>query len=1376
MIAPYATLRVSLNGGAPQTGGVTALQADTVQLSADPAGLAGATSVRFEIYDYPPSFGAPSGWSTDSDGIYYYQGTTPPSFACGTWGKFMLRLKLNNGLSEVASIPASQLVTEATAINILSPSGLYAWSSGETDQFEKSWAEHQKLNQQTIETVLGATGASKSLLPAKAAATSNVASKSGTTTLDGISCGVGDRVFLPFQTAAAENGPWVVASGAWERPTDFDNSADVLSGQTIIVTQGATYGGTQWALVSSGPFTLGTTALTWSQVGGGAGSSAGTIQPVDIVLTSNDSLSGLSARDGVTPTAGTRVLATAQSTASQNGVYVAASGAWTRAADCDADGDLILGQQIYAKPGGTLGGDTRWYLQSGTTIAGSKTYSRVVPGAALQDPRGITLTPRALARMIGIDVDDDTVNGRSLVDTGRITLKNYGASPYWVGNSTTHTSTAGSGAVTLAAIAKFKNGNWILLHQAGVAHGLATPAAPTLVVQGATGASTVSVKVVALTAHWGYTAASTATTITNAPASYSATNYVEVFCADVPGAYKYLIYAQFGGSGGTYNLIGAIIAHPQYNEHGQVYPLTFKINFAAKATTKTPTLGLPATAPAAAVPNAWRAKITAGGGTTSITVSPAPRSSVAGGAVEICNLIPMQDCLRHGGNTCIGGEVFVPPHDYTDGYRVTGDLYIDRPVLLRGGNDATGQSVSSLIFKDGCQVGYFNTTGAEAWSPRRQTRIGDRVTKITRTGNLRTYECTAVSSTDGTWGVTGSTEPAWDDSGPSVVQPTDGEITWRAWGFTGGLSSSAQHSSIRGLRLYWPEHVIPCGRYFIDNDYRESASERTLRTDTPNWLALTAYGAGVYRLPTQANATGKIYVSSGGTSGATEPTWPTTIGGTVVDGSITWTCVDQTFVQGAMVLISTQMKVKSLAIDGGRGCGVVWDGCSHQTGGATNKSYSEDIIIDRIYGGHAWVSQGSDGSACVHSTPKIGVPGDVLTGNVDHGSCGILDTSFYGNVYFGVLCDGGWRAQNRKVVSTQCIGLLLACYFEGTVGADADWNKPSQIRGGLLAGGIRSGCVPLVSDFVLAADLTSPFDSWKSLYDWASGVSQYMNSGVLYTTTDPNTTSYDARTRGGEYRTFNNGCWDHGVVTDAGNTVTQRRDLYSHRGVGPSFLQGLFAGDRIGRIQAITAYPTLGTFLPGDLLLWYAEGAAFGPPRMGLVAKRRGVIGATARANSTAYIRGQIYTSSSRAFVVVRGGTSASSAPAGLAAATLNAFVTDGTCVVQCYNTTTNDPLLQSIPITGERVALADADNTFGITNGTHYLFPDPAAERTYQFNRTSAIPGDQALFVWNATTAHSVTLKDSVSAATLLTVPAASGFGSCTIRLNDAGAWERIR
>lgn len=62
--------------------------------------------------------------------------------------------------------------------------------------------------------------------------------------------------------------------------------------------------------------------------GGGALLCASCASPVNVA-----SLSGLLVIDGYQTVAGDRVLLTAQSTASQNGVWVAASGAWTRPAD-----------------------------------------------------------------------------------------------------------------------------------------------------------------------------------------------------------------------------------------------------------------------------------------------------------------------------------------------------------------------------------------------------------------------------------------------------------------------------------------------------------------------------------------------------------------------------------------------------------------------------------------------------------------------------------------------------------------------------------------------------------------------------------------------------------------------------------------------------------------------------------------------------------------------------------------------------------------------------------------------------------------------------------------------------------------------------------
>jgi hypothetical protein len=56
---------------------------------------------------------------------------------------------------------------------------------------------------------------------------------------------------------------------------------------------------------------------------------------------------------------------------------------------------------------------------------------------------------------------------------------------------------------------------------------------------------------------------------------------------------------------------------------------------------------------------------------------------------------------------------------------------------------------------------------------------------------------------------------------------------------------------------------------------------------TNRWESGTIYAAGERIRP--LTATGFQYSSSGGQSASEEPSWPTTLGGTVTDGSITWT-------------------------------------------------------------------------------------------------------------------------------------------------------------------------------------------------------------------------------------------------------------------------------------------------------------------------------------------------------------------------------------------------------------------------------------------------------------------------------------------------------
>jgi len=56
------------------------------------------------------------------------------------------------------------------------------------------------------------------------------------------------------------------------------------------------------------------------------------------------------------------------------------------------------------------------------------------------------------------------------------------------------------------------------------------------------------------------------------------------------------------------------------------------------------------------------------------------------------------------------------------------------------------------------------------------------------------------------------------------------------------------------------------------------------------WAATTNYSLGHRRIPTVSNGYYYEVSADAGSSGATEPTWPTTIGSTVVDSGITWIC------------------------------------------------------------------------------------------------------------------------------------------------------------------------------------------------------------------------------------------------------------------------------------------------------------------------------------------------------------------------------------------------------------------------------------------------------------------------------------------------------
>lgn len=89
--------------------------------------------------------------------------------------------------------------------------------------------------------------------------------------------------------------------------------------------------------------------------------------PVKAASTGNLTLSAPQTVDGIALIAGDRVLAKNQTLPEENGIYVVAAGAWSRAADFDAAGEIKAMSMIPVSEG-TDNGDTVWFVSSGDVV------------------------------------------------------------------------------------------------------------------------------------------------------------------------------------------------------------------------------------------------------------------------------------------------------------------------------------------------------------------------------------------------------------------------------------------------------------------------------------------------------------------------------------------------------------------------------------------------------------------------------------------------------------------------------------------------------------------------------------------------------------------------------------------------------------------------------------------------------------------------------------------------------------------------------------------------------------------------------------------------------------------------------------------------
>ena len=109
--------------------------------------------------------------------------------------------------------------------------------------------------------------------PVRAASTADVTVASPGATLDGVALAVNDRVLLKNQTTAAENGiyVWTAPGSPLSRAADADANGELAPGTSVSVAEGTVNTDKVFMIISDAAITIGTTAQSWGQLGGGSG-------------------------------------------------------------------------------------------------------------------------------------------------------------------------------------------------------------------------------------------------------------------------------------------------------------------------------------------------------------------------------------------------------------------------------------------------------------------------------------------------------------------------------------------------------------------------------------------------------------------------------------------------------------------------------------------------------------------------------------------------------------------------------------------------------------------------------------------------------------------------------------------------------------------------------------------------------------------------------------------------------------------------------------------------------------------------------------------------------------------------------------------------
>ena len=268
--------------------------------------------------------------------------------------------------------------------------------------------------------------------PANAASTVNIASLSGLQTVDTVSLVAGNTVLVKNQTNAADNGIYVVSSGAWTRSIGAD-TWDEYVGAIVFIVSG-TQADSAWYSTAQPGGTLGVTAINWSNFSvsstytAGTGLTlAGTVFSITPVGTAGTYGSASAVPVFVTNASGQVTSVTNTAIAIAN---TAVSGLGTMSTQ-NANSVAITGGTLNAV---TIGGSTAGAI-TGTTITANTQFS----GAGT----GLTGTASSLS-----------IGGNAATATSATTATNLagggaGSLPYQSATATTAMLAAGSNGQVL---------------------------------------------------------------------------------------------------------------------------------------------------------------------------------------------------------------------------------------------------------------------------------------------------------------------------------------------------------------------------------------------------------------------------------------------------------------------------------------------------------------------------------------------------------------------------------------------------------------------------------------------------------------------------------------------------------------------------------------------------------------------------------------------------------------------------------------------------------------------------------------------------------------------------------------------------------------